>query len=122
MLVEGEVSITPLIKSCDVLVAFFLTAALQAPNAGKPVITIDIPGSGGGRFYTDSQATWVVRTAEELMKYITNLLSPQSNDYLNTKEKAKNRFLHDLVWRTDGDATNRVVQFVADLLVSKRTR
>ena len=121
ILVESSAGIIPLINSCDVFVTFFSTTALQALYAGKPVITIDVPGSGGGRLFPDSQATWVARTAEELMKYVTNLLSPQCEDYLKTKEEARNRFLDDMVFRTDGEATKRVVEFVADLLGPKQT-
>lgn len=121
VLVDGSVSIIPLIHSCDVFVTFFSTAALQALYAGKPVITIDIPGSGGGCLYTDSQATWVACTAEELRMYITNLLSPQRSEYVKTKEEARKRFLHDMVHQTDWRATERVVQVVADLLVPEQT-
>ncbi|TKS58502.1 MAG: hypothetical protein EWM72_02940 [Nitrospira sp.] len=119
VLADGAASIAPLIKTCDVFVTFFSTTALQALYAGKPVITIDIPGSGGGRLYTDSQATWVARSAEELMAHITNLLSAQRAEHLKTKEEARCRFLQEMVHHPDGKATDWVVRLIAGLLGSE---
>jgi hypothetical protein len=116
VLVDGAVSIVPLIKACDVFMTFFSTTALQALYAGKPVITIDVPGSGGGRLYTDSNATWVARSVDELMAHITNLLSAQRAELLEEKEEARSRFLHDMAYHPDGKATDRVVRVVADLI------
>ena len=122
VLVDGSINILPLIKCCDVFVTFFSTTAVQALYADKPVITIDLPGSGGGRFYTDSQATWVARSVDDVQRYISYFLSPQRVDHLNSKREAKTRFLHDVVGETDGQATNRVVQSVAALLALEPVR
>lgn len=120
VLTDGAVSIAPLIKACDVFVTFFSTTALQALYVGKPVITIDVPGNGGGRLYTDSHATWVARSAEDLKTHITNLCSAERVEYMKLKEEARRRFLHEMVHHVDGKATERVVQVVADLLGQER--
>jgi len=120
VITDGAVSIAPLIKACDVFVTFFSTAALQALYAGKPVINIDIPGSRGSRLYIGSNATWVARSAEDLMTHITNLLSARCAEHLKAREEARRRFLHDMAYYPDGKATDRVVQVVAELIGPER--
>lgn len=114
VLVDRAVSIGPLIKACDVFITFFSTTALQALYAGKPVITIDVPGSGGGRLYSDSHATWVARSTVELRTHITNLLSAERAEHVKSKEEAARRFLREMTYHPDGKATDRVVQLVTD--------
>ena len=58
----------------------------------------------------------MARSVDDVQQYISYLLSPQRVDHLNSKREAKTRFLHDAAGETDGKATNRVVQSVADLL------
>ena len=121
VLVDGAVSIAPLIKACDVFITFFSTTALQALYAGKPVISIDIPGSGGGHLYTDSQATWVARSPEELTEHVANLLSVNKGEYAMAKAVARQRFLREMACLPDGKATERIVGLVVDSLESERS-
>lgn len=116
VLVDGTVDIAPLIKACDVFITFFSTTALQALYVGKPVITIDVPGSGGGRLYTDSHATWVARSCEDLRRHLTNLFSPQREEFQSTRKEARQRFLREMAYQPDGRAKERVLQVIVDLL------
>lgn len=122
ILVDGAASVVPLIKACDVFITFFSTTALQALYAGKPVITIDIPGSGGRQLYSDSQATWVARSPEELTEHVANLLSVNKGEYATVKEVARDHFLREMVCLPDGKASERVLGLVVDLLESGEKR
>lgn len=119
VLVDGAVDIGPLIKACDVFITFFSTTALQALYAGKPVVTIDVPGSGGGGVYIDSEATWVARSGEDIRLHLTTLLSPRREEFQKTRAEARQRFLREMVCVPDGNATDRVMEVVSELLEPK---
>lgn len=108
--------ISHLIKACDVFVTFFSTSALQAIYAGKPVINVDFPNSGGQSLYSASGATWIARSTEEIVTHIRNLTSESRNKEIASREVARQRFLCNMVYLPDGQATERVLKVILNML------
>ena len=116
MIVDRKIDILPLIKACDVLVTFFSTAALQALYAGKPVINVDFPDSGGLKLYSQSGATWVAHSANEIVTHILNLTNENREAEILSKEDKRNKFLHQMAYSSDGQATERVLKVALNML------
>ena len=116
MIVDRETDISPLIKACDVLITFFSQTALQALYAGKPVINVAFPDSGGPTLYLESHATWVARSAEEIAGHLRYLTAdaPRSKDA--SREEARQRFVCDWAYLPDGRASERVSALAARLV------
>jgi hypothetical protein len=120
LIVERTRDISPLIKACDVLITFFSTAALQALYAAKPVINVDFPDSGGQSLYSESGATWIARSAEEIIRHIRNLTGESRNREMSSREAARKHFLYYMVYHPDGRATERVLRAIFNILRTKR--
>ncbi len=116
VMVDRTMDISPLIKACDVLITFFSTAALQALYAGKPVINVDFPGSGGQSLYSESGATWIARSNDEIATHIRKLIGETGNKEIASREAARQRFLYDMAYLPDGQATERVVKVALNML------
>ena len=116
MIVDRTTDISHLIKACDVFITFFSTSALQALYANKPVINVDFPGSGGGRLYSESGATWVARSSDEIRMYIQNLTGDDREKEMASREVARLRFLHNMVYLLDGQATVRISRVILNML------
>ncbi len=105
-----------LIKACDVLITFYSTSALEALYAGKPVINVDFPKSGGSKIYTLSGATWTARSEEDIAGYIARLTSGKTDELTEAQENARLKFLSEMTGAPDGKATERVTQAVMELV------
>lgn len=116
VIVDRRMDISPLIKACDVLVTFFSTVALQALYAGKPVINMDFPNSGGQSLYSESGATWIVRSNDEIGPHIRKLIGEARDKEIASREAARQRFLYDMAYFPDGQATERVVKVALNML------
>jgi CDP-glycerol glycerophosphotransferase (TagB/SpsB family) len=118
VIVDQAMDISPLIKTCDVLITFFSTVALQALYAGKPVINVDFPNSGGAgaTIYAESGATWIARSTDEIATHIQNLTNETRNKEISSREAARQRFLYHMVYIPDGQATERVLKVVLNML------
>jgi UDP-N-acetylglucosamine:LPS N-acetylglucosamine transferase len=110
--------ITDLIQACDIFITFFSTSALQALYAGKPVINVDFPESGGSNIYTRSGATWTARSEEEIVLHLENLLSGTKTEETEKREKARLAFLRELTYIPDGKATLRAAQIALEMIRS----
>ena len=121
-ILDRTIDISPFIKACDILVTFFSTTALQAIYAGKPVINLDFPNSGGLSLYSKSGATWIARSTEELAAHIQNLIGEDRDKEIASRETARQRFLTDMVYLPDGQATKRVLKVVRNILQNNYKR
>jgi len=121
-IVDRSIDISPLIKACDILTTFFSTTALQAIYAGKPVINLAFPNSGGLDLYTESGCTWVARSMEELEKHVENLSGKNRDKEIASRFAARQLFLTEMIHCPDGKAASRVHRVVLDLLQRHRFR
>lgn len=119
VMVDKTMDISLLIKACDVLITFFSQSGLQALYAGKPVINVDFPGSGGNSLYLKSGATWIARSTDEIAAHIRNLTGENRDKEIAGREKARQHFLSEMVCNPDGRATERVVQMASEMLMSR---
>jgi len=115
-IVDQKTDVSPLIKACDILITFHSTVALQAIYAGKPVINLDFPNSGVQSLYSESGATWIARSSDEVSVHIRNLSGEFRNKEIASRETARQRFLCDWVYLPDGRATERVLKIVENML------
>jgi hypothetical protein len=116
VLLDRTVDIIPLVKSCDVVVTFFSTVALQALYVGRPVVNVDFPGSGGHCFYKKSGATWVARSLDEIESNIRILTSKNRDEAMVSRESARKKFLFETAYLADGKATERVVEMALNMI------
>ena len=115
VMVDQTKDISPLIKTCSVLVTFFSTVALQALYAGKPVVNVDFPGCGGQNLYSQSGATWIAHSTDEIAIHLQKLISESRHKEIASREAARQRFLYDLAYLSDGQATERIVKVALNM-------
>jgi hypothetical protein len=108
VLVECVADISLLIKSCDVLLTFTSTVALQALYIGKPVLNVAFPESGLASIYLESGATWVSRSDKEIRLQLQELTGERRELEIAKKEEARRRFVRDWAYLPDGEAAGRV--------------
>ena len=115
-MVDKACDIFDLIQTTDILITFFSTAALQALYTGKPVINVEFEGSGGVPVYSQSGATWVARSEDEIAMHIRNLIGDKKDEEIKARKLAKEKFLQDMAYSPDGCATRRIVKICKDIL------
>ena len=118
VVVDRVTDIVPLVKACDVVVTFFSTVALQALYAGRPVVNVDFPGSGGQRLYEESGATWIARSTDDIAAHIRTLIGKAGDKEISSREAARQQFLYNMAYLPDGKATERVVKVALNILRS----
>jgi UDP-N-acetylglucosamine:LPS N-acetylglucosamine transferase len=116
VIVDKTMDISRLIKASDVLITFFSQVGLQALYAGKPVINVDFPGSGGNSLYLKSGTTWAAHSAEEITAHIRNLTGEARDREMAGRETERQHFLREMVCLPDGQATARVVQVILNMM------
>ena len=119
MAIAGKTEdITGLIHGCDIFMTFFSTSALQALYAGKPVINVDFPESGGPDLYSRSGATWTARSEEDIVRRLGRLAAGPSPGETDGREKARRAFLQEMIYIPDGKATLRAAQIALEMIRS----
>lgn len=108
VMVERAADISLLVKTCDVLITFTSTVALQALYIGKPVINVAFSESGLAALYLESSATWVSRSTEEIRLQLQSLTGARRELEIARKEKARQRFVREWAYLPDGEAAARV--------------
>lgn len=116
LIVDKMGDITPLIKACDVFITFFSQSGLQALVAGKPVINVAFPGSGTSTAYSDSGATWLARSRDEIERHIHSLTGENRAEEMAKRAAARQRFVYEWTHLPDGRATERVVAAIRNML------
>jgi len=116
MMADQTMDIVPLVKACDVVVTFFSTVALQAIYAGRPVVNVAFPGSGGLQLYEQSGATWVARSQDEIEINIRKLIGKDGMVEFKSRERARRNFLREMAYLPDGQATKRVLDLALNLI------
>ena len=116
VMVDPKLDVVPLVKASDVVITFFSTVALQAIYAGRPVINVAFPGSGGLQIYKESGATWIACSTAEIVEHLQTLTGSSRQDSIATRQGAREQFLRDMVYLLDGLATKRVVKVARSLL------
>jgi len=108
-----------LIKACDVLITFHSTSGLEALYAGKPVINVDFPKSGGSKIYTQSGATWTARSEDDIASHLGFILSDRPSPDAGKRDGARQEFLREMTFLPDGKAAQRIVKIVRMILEGK---
>jgi len=115
ILAQPTDDIRTLIRDCDVFLSISSTSMLEALYCGRVVISVDYPGSGIDPIYTESGATLVARSAEDLRRLLDISLQPFLVErLLDRKKEARRKLLHDFVHIPDGRATERVVGVIGN--------
>lgn len=122
VLLDRAADISSLINACDILITFFSTVALQALYAGKPVINVAFPGSGGPSLYSESGATWVARSADDITRQLQRLTGESRQDEIAEKDAARQKFVYQFAYVPDGHASKRVAQMIMQLVEQRENR
>lgn len=122
IIVDKTLDISLLIKACDVLITFFSTSALEALYAGKPVINVEFADSGGNRIFSESGATWVARSQNEIATLLKIFSNENIKEEIAKKETKRQHFIHKSAHFPDGRATERVVDVLLGLLSKKEQK
>jgi len=121
-MVDQKEDITPLIRACDVLITFFSQSALQALYAGKPVINVDFPNSGGARLYSESGATWTARSPDEIVVQLRKLTGANRESEIASRDTARRRFVRQWAYQPDGLASERVARLIFGLIGQRKQK
>lgn len=120
VIADRTANISHLIKSCDILITFFSTSALEALHVDKPVINVAFPGSGGSNMYIESGATWVARSQNEITTLLKILTGENSKEEITKRETNQQHFISKWAHLPDGHATERVVEVILGLMRNQK--
>lgn len=113
-LVDRQLDIQQLIQACDVLITFHSTSAMMALIAGKPVLTVNFPGSGGSRLYADSGVAWLAESKDEIEQYLRIVTAGEDGRPARSEEQLA--FVQRWTYLPDGRAAERVADIVLQLI------
>lgn len=116
VIADKTANILHLIKSCDILITFFSTSAMEALYVNKPVINVVFPGSYDFYMYIESGATWVARSQSEIVLQLRKLAGENVYDEIAKREKSRQKFIRVWAHLPDGHATDRVVSHIINMM------
>jgi len=106
---DQQADIRELIKRCDVFITLGTTATLDALILNKLVIWPAFPGFvWWDDLFLQSGVTIVVRNPKELAHNLQSLVDGSRKKMLLDLEKARQKFLQQWVYKTDGHASARI--------------
>lgn len=103
--------------ACDVLITSYSTVAVEAMILGKPVITINLTGNPDLVPYAQKGAAIGVYKAEDIAPAVKDAL--ENPEVRKGLEKGRQRYLENQLYKTDGQATRRVVNLVYKMIQEK---
>ena len=115
VLADPHSSIHALIKSCDVFISLGSTATLDALISNKLTITPAYPGWCASVQFAESGATIVPSSSKEIAESFEIAASSMRETVLDSLEAARNRFLHEYIYKADGKATDRIAEIAIDM-------
>lgn len=113
---EQTSDIREVITICDAFVSFGSTATIDALIADKLTICPIFPGWPFSEVFRNSGAVLVSQSAEELIVLFKKI---EAGDVLHEKislSRARNEYLKDVVYQSDGFAAARIEQLVLKML------
>jgi len=113
--VSQKSDIRELTRICDVFVSFGSTATADALVAGKPVICPVFPEWIWSELFMNTGATLVPTSPQEVLETFQLVASGAHEGVRAKLETARQTFLSNLVYRTDGLATERVAKVSLDM-------
>ncbi len=113
--VSKKSDIRELTKICDVFVSFGSTATADALVAGKLVICPVFPEWIWSELFMNTGATLVPTSPQEVLETFRLVASGAHEGVKAKLETARQTFLSNLVYRTDGLATERVAKVSLDM-------
>jgi hypothetical protein len=119
--VSQKSDIRELTRVCDAFVSFGSTATADALISGKLVICPVFPEWIWSDLFKNTGATLVPTSAEEVLETFQLVALGKHENSKVKLETARQDFLANWVFRTDGMATNRVVKLALKLAGIRRT-
>ena len=106
--------------TCDLLVTYSSTTALEAMVMDKPVVIVDLTNGSEGVPYVQSGAAIGVYKEEDLVPAINEAL--YNEEVRKELAKARKKFVYDHTYIQDGNASKRTVNLIIQMIKeSKRS-
>lgn len=118
-------SLNELLRTCDVLITFVSTTALEATICDKPVIILGFFDFSNKQFvsaspYVKSGAAIGVYKEEDLVPTIKDVLY---NEEVRKKlAEVRKKFIYELAYIQDGKASGRVVNLITQMIEESKRR
>lgn len=113
---EPAEDIRELTKACDVFITLGSTSTMDALIARKLVIFPAFPGLvWWDDMYLKCRATYEASSEAELVRCLQAVAEGQREKMLAEKESARQAFLHEQVYRTDGQASARIAKLTMQM-------
>lgn len=116
LLVDSFEDIRELTKACDAFVSFGTTATVDALIANKLIICPAFQGWVWCDWFLKSGAALVPSTAEEVVQSFQMVVDGSRGKVLADLEPARQQFLRQLVYKTDGQSSARVEEMVWQMI------
>lgn len=115
--VDSSDDIRELTKACDVFITLGSTATMDALITRKLVIFPAFPGMVWRDYaYLKSNAVVMANSKEQLTRCLRAVVSGQRELLLDELEPARQRFLQEWVYRTDGQAAARIAALAQQMM------
>ncbi len=113
--VDSKMDIRLLIKTCDAFVGFGTTATVDSLIAQKLTICPSFPGWIWNDMFVESNATIVPRTPGEIVSAFRKVANGTSEEVIAQLQFARQKFLEDLAFKCDGNASERIALIAVEL-------
>ena len=120
MFAEQTSDIREVITICDAFVSFGSTATIDALIADKLTICPIFPGWPFSEVFRNSGAVLVTQSSEELILLFKKIEAGDVLDERASLRRARNEYLNDVVYQSDGFAAARIEQLVLKILRIKQ--
>ena len=103
--------------ACDLMITSGSTTGMEAIALNKPVIVLNLTGKPGAIDYVEQGVALGVYKAEDLKPTIEKLLRDDS-----AIAKNRERYIENYLYKTDGKATERVVNVIEEMIEESRRK
>jgi UDP-N-acetylglucosamine 2-epimerase len=116
--VVKDTDLHALISSCELLITKYSTTALEAMMAGKPVVTINLPGQPTPVPYAKEGAALGVYRFEDIEQTIRKVLNDE--EARSKLKEGRDRFVRYWAGEPDGKASQRIVSLMKGMIASAK--
>lgn len=114
--IEKKSDIRELIKISDVFISFGSTCTIDALIAGKLSICPIFPGWNFSNVFKESNAVLIPTTKNEIFDIFRDISLGKDLNILNSLANAREIFLNDFAYKTDGCATKRISNLALSII------
>jgi UDP-N-acetylglucosamine 2-epimerase len=117
VVITKDASIYEVLYVCDLVITGFSATALDAMMLDKPVITVNLTGMEDPIPFAESGAAIGVYDERNLIEALEKGLYDEASR--NNLESAREKFVYEHAYKSDGKATARVVTLIEQIVTGK---